>query len=78
MLQGCAARVKGVRKIIVQQAADRSHVEIRETAEASGKIGGVVAGTEYAPKVRVEEVLCDGSENKTMEKLITMLALFIR
>lgn len=63
MLQGCTAGVKVVRKIIVQQAADRRHVEVGETAQAAGKVGGVVAGTENAAEVRIEEVLGDGSVN---------------
>lgn len=76
VLQGCAARVKGVRKIIVQQAADRSHVEVGETAQAAGKVGGVVAGSEYAAKVRVEEVLGDSPVNCKMGKRIKSIHFF--
>lgn len=60
VLQGGPARVERVREVIVEQAADRGHVQVWETAQAAGEVGRVVAGTEYAAKVRVEEVLGDG------------------
>lgn len=64
MLQRRATGVEGVREVVVQQAADGGHVEIGETAEAAGKVGGVVTGAEDASELRVEQVLCHSTVKK--------------
>lgn len=57
MLQRSASGEEGVLQVVVQQAADGGHVDVRKAREAAGEIGGVVVGTEEAPKLRVENVL---------------------
>ena len=61
MLQRGTTRVECVGMVIVQQAAEGGHVEVRVAAEAAGKIGGVVTGTKDATKLGVEQVLCHSS-----------------
>jgi len=57
VLQGRAARVERVRRVVVEQAADGRHVEVGEAAQAAGEVGGVVARPEDAAELRVEQVL---------------------
>lgn len=57
VLQRGAARVEGVGEVIIQKAADRAHVDVWETAQTPGEVGGVVASPEDAAKLRVEQVL---------------------
>lgn len=57
MLQRGAARVERVPEVVIQKAADGGHVEVRETAQAPGEVGGVVACSEDAAELRVEQVL---------------------
>lgn len=59
MLQGCAAWVEGEVHSVVEQAAERGHVEVGEAHEAPGEVGGVVEGTEDAPKLSIEQGLGD-------------------
>lgn len=59
MLQRSASRVESVRKIVVQKAADGGHVEVRKTAKSARKVGRIVACTEDAAKLRVEQVFGD-------------------
>lgn len=54
MLQRGAPGEKGEVHIIVQQAADGCHVDIREPDQPSREVGWVVEGSEDAPKLRVE------------------------
>ena len=56
MLQGGTAGVEGVREVIVEETADGGHVDVGEAAKAPGEVGGVVAGSEDAPKLWVEQV----------------------
>lgn len=58
VLQGGASRIEGVGGVIVQEAADRRHVDVGEAAQSSGKVGGVVVCPENAAKLGVEQVLC--------------------
>lgn len=54
VLERGAARVKRERGVIVQKAAERGHVQVRETAQPPGEVGWVVAGPEDAAKLWVE------------------------
>lgn len=54
MLQGCSTWVKREVHMVVEQTAQRGHVEVREAHEAPGEVGGVVEGAEDAPKLRIE------------------------
>lgn len=56
VLQRSTTRVERVREIIVQKAADGGHVEVRKTAQSARKVGGIVARTEDAAKLGVEQV----------------------
>lgn len=58
MLQRGAPWVEGVGQVIVQQAAQRRHVDIRKTTQAAREVSGVVARAEDAAKLGVEQVLC--------------------
>lgn len=62
VLQGCAARVEGEVYTVVEQAAERGHVEVGEAHEAPGEVGRVVEGAEDAPELGVEKGLCDASQ----------------
>lgn len=66
MLQGGAPGVEGKIHVIVQQAADGSHVDIREPHQPSREIRRVVEGAEDASKLGVEQVLCQRPERKEM------------
>ena len=57
MLQGRAARVEGVGRVVVQEAAHGRHVDVGETTQAPGEVGGVVTRPEDAAELRVEHVL---------------------
>ena len=57
MLQRGAAGVERVRQIIIQKTAEGVHVDVWETTQMSGEVGGVVTRPEDAAKVRVEQVL---------------------
>lgn len=57
VLQRGTAGVEGIGEVIIQKAADRGHVDVWETAETSGEVGGVVTSPEDAAKLRVEQVL---------------------
>lgn len=70
VLQGGATRVKGVGEVIVQQTADGCHVDVREAAQATGEVGGVMAGAENATKVRVEQVLGHSSVRGKMKERV--------
>lgn len=65
VLQGGAAGVEGVGQVVVQQAAQRRHVDVGESAQAPGEVGGVVTRSEDAAKLRVEQVLCHRPETDT-------------
>ena len=72
MLKRGAAWVESVGKVVIQQAAQRSHVDVREPTQASGEVGGVVTCPEDAAKLRVETVLCHhpGTQKSCGKKLI--------
>lgn len=57
MLQRSASRVECKVNVIIQKTAERSHVDIRETTQASGEKCWVVTSSEDAAKMRVEKVL---------------------
>lgn len=57
MLQWSASGEEGVLQVIVEEAADGGHVDVRKAREASGEIGGVVVSAEEAPKLAIENVL---------------------
>lgn len=57
VLQRGAAWVEGVGEVIIQKAADSGHVDVWETTQTSGEVGGVVTCPEDAAKLRVEQVL---------------------
>lgn len=57
VLQRGAPGVEGEVHVVVQQAADGCHVDIRESHQPSRKVGGVVEGAEDASKLGVEQVL---------------------
>ncbi|MGH0134449.1 UNVERIFIED_CONTAM: hypothetical protein FKN15_013537 [Acipenser sinensis] len=38
VLQGGSSGVEGVAEVVVQQTAERGHIEVREPAEASGEM----------------------------------------
>lgn len=59
MLQRSTPRVKRVREIVVQKAADGGHVQVRKTAKSAGKVSRIVACTEDAAKLGVEQVFGD-------------------
>lgn len=65
MLQRCAAWVEREVYTVVEQAAERGHVEVRETHETSGEVGGVVEGAEDASKLSVEQGLRDAPRGET-------------
>lgn len=54
MLQRGAPGEKGEVHIIVQQAADGCHVDIREPDQSPREVSWVVEGSEDAPKLRIE------------------------
>lgn len=62
MLQRCAAWVEREVYTVVEQAAERGHVEVREAHETPGEVGGVVEGAEDAPKLSVEQGLRDAPQ----------------
>lgn len=64
MLQGCAARVESEVYAVVEQTAERGHVEVGEAHEAPGEVGRVVEGAEDAPKLSIEQGLCDASRER--------------
>lgn len=64
VLQRGSPRVKGEVHIIVQQAANRRHVDIREADESSGEIGRIVEGSEDASKLGVKQVFCKRPEKE--------------
>lgn len=64
MLQGCAARVESEVYTVVEQTAERGHVEVGEAHQAPGEVGRVVEGAEDAPKLSVEQGLCDASRER--------------
>lgn len=64
MLQRGAPGVEGEIHVIVQQAADGCHVDIREPHQPSGEVCGVVEGTEDASKLGVEQVLRQRPEER--------------
>ena len=57
MLQGGPAREEGVLEVIVQQTAEGGHVDVSETRQAAGEVGGVVERSKETPKLAVEDVL---------------------
>lgn len=59
VLQGRAAGVEGEVHVVVQQAAERSHVEVGEAHQTPGEVRGVVEGAEDAPELGVEQGLGD-------------------
>lgn len=66
VLQRCTPRVEGEIDVVVQQAADGGHVDIREPHQPSGEVRGIVEGAEDASKLGVEQVLCQRPERKEM------------
>lgn len=59
VLQRSTPRVKRVREIIVQKAADGGHVQVRKTAKSARKVSRIMACTEDAAKLGVEQVFGD-------------------
>lgn len=57
MLQRSAAWIECEVNVIVQETAEGSHVDVRETTQSSGEIRWVVTSSEDAAEMRVEEVL---------------------
>lgn len=57
MLQWGAPGEEGVLEVVVEQAADGGHVDVREAREAAGEVGGVVVRPEETPKLSVKDVL---------------------
>lgn len=66
MLQRGAPRVEGEIHVVVEQAADGSHVDIREAHQPAREVRGVVEGAEDASKLGVEQVLRQRPEKKEM------------
>lgn len=64
MLQRGAPGVEGEIHVVVQQAADGSHVNIGEPHQPSREIRGVVEGAEDASELGVEQVLRQRPERK--------------
>lgn len=58
MLQRGTPWVKGEVHIIVQQATDGCHVDVREADQSSRKIGWIVEGSKDASKLGIKEVFC--------------------
>lgn len=56
MLQRSASGEEGVLQVIVEEAADGRHVDVRKTGEAAGEICGVVIGAEEASKLSIKDV----------------------
>lgn len=57
VLKWCAAWIEGVLQVVVEQAAEGGHVDVRKTREAAGEICRVVIGAEQTPELTVEHVL---------------------
>lgn len=57
MLQGSATWVECEVDVIIQETAEGSHVDIRVTTQSSGEICWVVACSEDAAKMDVEDFL---------------------
>lgn len=68
VLQRSTTRVERVGEIVVQKAADGSHVEVRKAAQSARKVGRIVARTEDAAKLWVEQVFGDSSVQKQTNK----------
>lgn len=64
VLQGCAAWVEGEVHAVVEQTAERGHVEVGEAHEAPGEVGRVMEGAEDAPKLSVEQGLRDAPRER--------------
>lgn len=45
-------------QVVVEQAANGGHVDVRKAREATGEIGRVVVCAEQAAELTVEHVLC--------------------
>lgn len=57
MLQRGATGEERVRKVVIQETAYGSHVDVREATQTPGEVSGVVACSEDAAELRVEQVL---------------------
>lgn len=66
VLQRGAPGVEGEIHVVVEQAADGSHVDVREAHQPAGEVRGVVEGAEDASKLGVEQVLRQRPEKKEM------------
>lgn len=64
VLQRSAPGVEGEVHVIVQQATDGCHVDIREPHQPPREVRGVVKGAEDASKLGVEQVLRQRPERK--------------
>lgn len=69
VLQGCAARVESEVYAVVEQTAERGHVEVREAHEAPGEVGRVVEGAEDATKLSIEQGLRDAPRQRNTLRL---------
>lgn len=58
MLQGRTTGEEGVMEVIVEQTAEGRHVDVSETRQTAGEVGGVVVRPEETPKLAVEDILC--------------------
>lgn len=57
MLKRRATRIERVLQVVVEQAANRGHVDVCKAREAAGEICRVVIRAEQAAKLTVEHVL---------------------
>lgn len=60
VLKWCAARIERVLQVVVEQAANGGHVDVRKAREAAGEICRVVKRAEQTTELAVEHVLCLG------------------
>lgn len=62
MLQGSPPGVECVVDVVVQEAAQRRHVDVSEPRQAPQEVGWILVCTEQAPKLGIEETFGHFSE----------------
>lgn len=56
VLQGGSSGVEGVLEVVVQQTAQRRHVDVGEAGKTAREVGRVVICAEKTPELDVEDV----------------------
>lgn len=71
MLQWSPSGVERVVDVVVEEAAQRRHVDVGEPRQAPQEVGGILVCAEQAPKLGIEETFGHFSEISGRKKKVT-------